>query len=78
MTYTSLLPEGAESSSPHILVYDEWARAGGLTVPTHYTIYETDHAVYATCGVSEWSFEKAFDRARMTMPDGAIVDSSTP
>ncbi|MCH7664475.1 MAG: hypothetical protein IH936_00885 [Acidobacteria bacterium] len=78
VTYTSLLPEGAESTNPHVLIYDQWTEVSGLRVPTHYTIYEQDHSVYATCDVSDWSFEKGFDLARMTVPPGAVVDTSTP
>ena len=73
VTYSALLPEGVEASSPHILVYDEFVRVSGLLVPSHYTIYEGDHSVFATCPVRDWSFERPFDPERMTMPEGAVV-----
>ena len=77
MTYQTLLPPGVTSSPEHILVYDEMAEMGGLLVPVRYTIY-ADNAVYATCSVRNWAFDKPFDVGRMTMPAGAVVDASTP
>ena len=78
VTYRSILPEGVEATTPHILVYDEFATIDGLSVPTAYTIYEPDKSVYASCDVSDWSFKAPFDTARMTMPPGAVVDESKP
>ncbi len=78
VTYRALLPEGVESTPPHLLVFDEYDTVDGLVVPTHYTIYELDGAVYATCPVSEWSFSRPFDESRMVMPAGAVLDESTP
>ncbi len=78
VTYRALLPEGVDSSPAHLLVFDEYDTVGGLVVPTHYTIYELDGAVYATCPVSEWSFSRPFDESRMEMPPGAVLDESTP
>lgn len=77
VTYRSILPEGVASSPSHLLVFDETATVGGLVVPTHYTIYEGDQ-VYASCAVSDWSFEKPFDPSRLEMPEGGVVDRSTP
>ena len=78
VTYTSLLPEGVESTPPHILVFDEHETVGGLVVPTHYTIYETDRSVYGSCEVRDWSFSRSFDTGRMKMPEGAVLDTSAP
>ena len=77
VTYRAVLGEGEESTTPHLLVYDEWTEVGGLTVPTHYTIYEGD-AVYATNQIRDWSFTEPFDASRMEMPEGAVVDTSHP
>ena len=77
VTYRAVLGEGEESTTPHLLVYDEWTEVGGLTVPTHYTIYEGD-AVYATNQVHGWSITEPFDLSRMAMPEGAVVDTSQP
>lgn len=77
VTYRELLPEGAESTPPHLLVYDEHTTVDGLLVPTHYTIYQ-DGAVYASCEIRDWSFSRPFDESRMTMPDDAVLDTSTP
>jgi hypothetical protein len=62
----------------HILVYEDFATVDGLVVPTRYTIFATDHTPLAMCSIRDWSFGKPFDAARMTMPEGAIVDESTP
>lgn len=77
VTYRSLLPEGQDSTPPHLLVYDEWTTVDGLVVPTHYTIYEGD-AIYGSNAIRDWSFEGSFDASRMEMPEGAVVDTSTP
>lgn len=78
VTYADLLPPGVEHTPPHILVYDEFETVNGLVVPTRFTIYLEDHAVYARCDVTDWSFEKPFDPARLAMPDGGKVDTSRP
>lgn len=78
VTYQALLPEGVEAGNPHILVYDEWIEVDGLLVPARYTIYELDQKVFGTCKIEDWSFTEPFDEARMTMPEGAVVDESTP
>lgn len=77
VTYEALLPEGTEHSPPHVLVYDGWTEVGGLTVPTAYTIYE-EGEVFAALEVREWSFDQPFDPECLEMPEGAVVDESTP
>ncbi len=77
VTYRSLLPEGVAHTPPHILVYDEYASVDGLLVPTRFTVYE-DGALYAACEISDWSFSKPFDAARLAMPADAVVDESVP
>jgi len=78
VTYAALLPVGVAATPPHILVYEEFATVDGLVVPTRYSIYEKNHALYATCEIRDWSFKKPFDAARMTMPAGAVIDASSP
>ena len=78
VTYTSLLPEGMTHTPEHTLVFDSFETVDGLEVPTQYTIYETDKKLYAKCGLSNWSFKKPFDSARMTMAEGAVLDESKP
>ncbi|MEE9268916.1 MAG: DUF6503 family protein [Candidatus Krumholzibacteria bacterium] len=78
VTYEGLLPEGATSTPEHILVFDTFDTVDGLQVPIHYTVYQLDHSVYAECGLSNWSFQKPFDSARMTMSEGAVLDESKP
>jgi len=78
VTYASLLPEGVTHTPPHILLYDGFTTVSGLLVPTGFTIYLKDHSVYAGCTVADWSFSEPFDASRMTMPEGAVVDTSSP
>lgn len=78
VTYKALLPEGVESTPPNILLYDSFETVEGLLVPTGFTIYKADHSVYASCKISDWSFEEAFDASRLVMPEGGKVDTSTP
>ncbi len=78
VTYEALVPEGASSTPEHILVYDEFTTVDRLVVPTRYTVYETDHSVYGTCEIRDWSFSKPFDAANLAMPEGAVLDTSIP
>ena len=75
VTYAAVLSEGADASPLHTLVYDAHATVDGLTVPTRYTVYEGEE-VYATCEIRDWSFSGSFDDSRMTMPQGAKLDTS--
>lgn len=80
VTYPTLVPEGMEHTPPHILIYDARATVDGLTVPTHFTIYNKseEKSVYATCEIGGWSFSSPFDPARVEMPASAVVDESLP
>lgn len=78
VTYEALLPEGIEHTPEHILVFEDWTTTAGLIVPTRFTIYDLDGSVYSGCEISEWSFGRPFDEARMEMPEDAVVDTSTP
>jgi hypothetical protein len=78
VTYKALLPEGVKSTPENTLVFDAWTTVSGLKVPTAFTIYKADHSVYAKCAIRDWSFSEPFDAARMTMPEGAVVDESQP
>jgi hypothetical protein len=77
VTYKALMGEGESSSPEHCLVYDDFTTVNGLVVPTHFTIYEGDKLLTG-CAISNWSFSTPFDETRMSMPDSAVVDSSTP
>ncbi len=77
VTYTSILPEGVSQSPPHVLVYESFETVDGLKVPTKFTIYENEE-FYAGCEIGKWSFSEPFDEARMTMPEGAVIDTSQP
>ena len=76
VTYTEILPEGMESTPEHTLVYDELVQVDGLMVPTRCSIYELDQTPYASIDVGAWSFRKPFDASRMSMPEGAVIDTS--
>ncbi len=76
VTYAEMLPEGAESTPEHILVYDEFTIVDGLTVPTRCSIYKLDQTLFASTKIRDWSFSKPFDASRMIMPEGAVVDTS--
>jgi hypothetical protein len=78
VTYKDALPEGVASSPEHLLIYDELVDVDGLKLPSHYTIYDLDNNVYATCAVRDWSLEMPFDKSRMTMSDTAVIDQSKP
>lgn len=78
VTYDALLPEGVEATPPNVLIYDEFTSVDGLVVPTHFTIYQQDGAVYASAAARDWSFSEAFDEARMEMPADAVIDTSQP
>ncbi|MGH9464535.1 MAG: hypothetical protein ACRD0X_02745, partial [Thermoanaerobaculia bacterium] len=78
VTYRALLPEGAEATPPHVLVFEDWTMAGGLTVPAAFTIYQLDHTEYGACAIRDWSFSGPFDESRLALPEGGVVDTSTP
>jgi hypothetical protein len=77
VTYKALMPPGRDSTPEHLLVYEDYSTVNGLVVPVRYTIYEGDH-VMAHCTLRDWSFSAPFDETRMTMPGGAVVDTTTP
>lgn len=76
VTYAAILPSGVAATPPHVLVYEELTAVDGLMVPTRYSIFEKNHSPYATCTIRNWSFKKSFDTTRMTMPAGAVIDTS--
>ena len=78
VTYASIFPSRVAATPSRILVYEEFATVDGLVVPTRYSIYEKNHSLYAACKIRDWSFNKPFDAARMTMPAGAVIDISSP
>ncbi len=78
VTYRALLPPGAESLPPHVLVFEDWSTVEGLLVPSRFAIYGLDRSPLAACAVRDWAFGVPFEEAWMTMPEGAVVDTSTP
>ena len=76
VTYAEILPEGAESTPEHILVYDEFDTVDGLAVPARCTIYELDRTLFASSEILDWSFSKPFDASRMVKSEGAVLDTS--
>ena len=77
VTYQALMDEGQTSSPEHCLIWDQTTTVEGLTLPSHFTIYEAGK-VYADCTLSDYSLSKPFDESRMAMPEGAVVDTSAP
>lgn len=77
-TYRSLLPDSIDAMPQHIVLNEDFSTVDGLVVPTRYTIYRMDQSVIGSCVIREWSFDRAFDEARMKMPEGAVVDESKP
>jgi len=77
-TYRAMLPDSVDAMPEHVVAFEEHMGVGGLTVPTRFAIYRTDHTPVATCVIRDWSFERPFDESRMSMPEGAVVDESTP
>ena len=77
VTYAGIVPDGAKSTPEHIFVYEEFETVDGLTVPTRCSVYELDRTLYGSSEILDWSFGEPFDSSRMTMPEGAVVDSSS-
>ena len=78
VTYRALLPEGVESTPPHVLLFDGWTTVDGLLVPTHFTIREENGDPYSSAGFSGWSFREPFDESKLDLGPGAAADTSTP
>ena len=78
VTYKDALPEGVSSSPEHLLIYDAFVDVEGLKLPSHYTIYDIDNNIYATCAVRDWSLQMPFDKTRMQMSATAVLDHSKP
>lgn len=78
VTYRSLLPEGVTETPANTLIYEEYETVDGLRVPTAYRIYVPDGSEYGASKIRAWSFDEPFDVARMTMPEDAVLDESTP
>lgn len=78
VTYAALLGPDMEHTPPKTLLFESWDTVDGLLVPTAYTIYHADHEPYFSCEIRDWSFDQPFDESRMTMPEGAVVDTTSP
>ena len=79
MTFSSMLPEGVESSPRSVFVWDKRSTVDGLVVLTGYNVFWTQSGDLAVAGeVSNWSFRKPFDESRMQMPVDGNIDSSQP
>jgi hypothetical protein len=79
VTYAGVLPEGIDSSPPHLLVYEECTGVDGLRLPSGYKVYDkASQAVLFTATVHDWSLREPFDPARLRMPTDGVVDTSSP
>jgi len=79
MTYASMMA-GKEESPPSIFMWEETVEAGGLVVPSKYTVYWSDGGKVAVRNgeITNWSFDQSFDRGRLAMPADGKPDESTP
>lgn len=78
-THPAVLPKGASSMPPNLLLYEEHATVNGLVVPTRYEFFRKDgHVPLASVRLRDWSFSKPFDASLLQMPAGAVVDPSRP
>jgi hypothetical protein len=78
MTYQAALPPGADRAPDHMVIFDRHETVNGLLVPTRFTVYEMDRRKIGECAVTDWSFNQPFDAAMAMMPEGAVVDTTTP
>jgi hypothetical protein len=72
------LPSRATSTGPITNVYDEYARVGGLLLPTRYHTVGPDGKPAGEHEVTGWAVDVPFDESRMKKPRNAVVDTDLP
>jgi hypothetical protein len=82
VTYGAMLdligvPADVRFFGPLVKVFESYATVAGLKVPAKFNTYSMEGDVYGEHIVEDISFSKKFDEARMSMPDGAVIDSSS-
>ena len=82
VTYGAMLdlfnmPEDVTFLGPMIKVFETYDTVDGLKIPTTYKTYTPDGTIYGDHTVEDISFTKVFDEARMKMPGGAVIDTSS-
>ena len=78
VTYADALPPDVDVMT-EIIVYEEFAKVDGLTVPTKCSVYAKDHSPWASFPeVRDWSFSRSFDESRMVVSPNAVLDTSSP
>lgn len=82
VTYGAMLdlfgmPEDVKQMGPLFKVFDDYKTVEGLKVSTRYKTFTPDGTLYGDHTVEQISFSKPFDEARMTMPEGALIDQSS-
>jgi hypothetical protein len=60
------------------VVFGDQAKAEGMMLPTHYAVYNANHAPLAAVTLGNWSSGHPFDENKMTMPDSAVVAQPIP
>jgi hypothetical protein len=61
-----------------IVVFGDQEKAEGMMLPTHYAIYNANHAPLAAVTLGGWSAGRPFDENKMSMPDSATVAQPIP
>ncbi|MCI0691450.1 hypothetical protein L0337_05515 [candidate division KSB1 bacterium] len=73
------LPADQEVFGPLLRIHDRFITVGGLTVPAEmHTMAPDGSQTYGHHIVFNYSFNEAFDEARMKMPAAAVIDQSRP
>ncbi|MEE9268936.1 MAG: hypothetical protein V3V49_01610 [Candidatus Krumholzibacteria bacterium] len=71
------LPAEMKSMGPLFHVFDAFRDVEGLKMPASYRTFSPAGDMYGEHEVSDWSLRKTFDESRMTMPEGAVRDTSS-
>ncbi len=77
ITYAAVLPPDVKEIKETI-VFDEFTSVDGLLLPGTGTVYKEDGTRSGTFRWSAVSLRQPFDAARMQMPAGAVIDTSSP
>jgi hypothetical protein len=79
VTYAAVVPEGVPHTPENYIVFDSHDTVDGLVVPTHYVNHHlADQTPFLICTVTDWSFRTPFEPLTVAMPEGAVVDTTTP
>ena len=71
------LPKGKMSLGPFIHVFYRHVNVDGLLLPAQYDTFDPSNQNAGRHAVYGYSITSPFDAARMTLPSGAVIDTST-